>query len=350
MEIEKYRVFDRSNFDDSFSGRPSSVADGLPLMVLLPRVLVDHWVLNTGTDLSLDYRSSKRMTLVTTLWRDAAGVGRSEFKKNGAYKSFSILRRLLNYYDDLIDDADKTNEITIKKLKFGVSNEISMHQIVSDLVSSIRFVSSNNYDSAGFNNRLVVLSKINEFRRQQYRIYQKHEVYAKREDFGFDEVVKYREITSGATQQIMAATLNAFFPNLDITKKLKIETAFYYFGAAGQFVDDIADWWKDKDRQLNIFSAALDRFPEEKSLATYYKKSNPDRVLSVFKLRNLAPKSTKIMNQYFTRQLKMIPIDPEFDNFRRILGVMYWVLPDLYARTESKPFDTSKIKIKDGLI
>ena len=109
------------------------------LSLLSFHTLVDHAVLNYRTDIPDIFTPSKRVTLVSTLWRRAAGVNTQELKDTGAYKAFSIFRTLISCYDDYLDDSSHTEIIYLSDVGRASlkDKDESFNNIVSDLVRTI---------------------------------------------------------------------------------------------------------------------------------------------------------------------------------------------------------------------
>jgi len=317
----------------SIKSQKDLFADGLSVGFLLPTALLDHLIINNKVELVEQYRSSKRMTIMATLWREALEISREELTESGAYEAFSIIRVLLNYYDDFIDNSNRQEGVTISQLKTAKwgENDEGFEKIVSDLVEVVCSADAPRKD------KQVLCSRLNQFRREQYKVYREHELGVDLDAVRFEDVARYRELTSGSVMQIMAATMNVFFPNISQERKEKIEETFFYFGVAGQYLDDLADWWKDDGLRLNLFSGALNEFPDERDKVRNYRNANKGKVLSVNKLRKLAPQSISLVDTGFTRNLECIPEGGNSKKFKAIIRISYHLLPQLYACSESEP-------------
>ncbi|MBI3577337.1 hypothetical protein HY086_04835 [Candidatus Gottesmanbacteria bacterium] len=193
---------------------------------------------------------SAHMSLVLSTWRKDAGVSFDHLAGSGGDKIWSLLRYWINGYDDGLDD-DKSRFPSSGELKrFPLRSGRDMSAITSRLVETV------NNTARGRD----IIKQLAEFRRYQWDVNQNLFMAVSQGDITGIEKLKLE--SSGNIMETMVQIMD-LVTGVDLKMSPCLEKSSYYYGRAGQWVDDLADFTKDRGDQVNLFVNTARRFPSE---------------------------------------------------------------------------------------
>jgi hypothetical protein len=245
----------------------------------------------------VDLKTEDVVALKTILhfYREAAGVGREDFAKSGAYEAFAVFYKLVRRYDDTLDTNREKDPVPATVFVNDDTNIALLNRGI-ELVHAA---------PASTKQKEQFLSDFGEFCLTEYELYA---IYMQLDggNTGFDKVKTYKDKTCGLNALMIAKLLRLYCPGID-DKAAKDAEDFIQAGMMfAQVYDDVGDFRIDQaTNTANYFLAALGNFPEEKA-AVETATGKLDK-LKLKQLCKLAPQSLALCDQIATEYLLQIP-------------------------------------------
>lgn len=244
-------------------------------------------------DLDNEFFISAHLSLVLTTWRKEVNVPREKVIQTGVLELSSLMRYLINLYDDTIDNDDRDRILTKVEIKHGHWREDKrISDVTSLLVQKIQSlpVSDEKKD--------IIFNTIGNFRREQYVLYEKMFPLFSLPHISIQQLEQTKLMSGALIMRRMAEVMNTV-GNVPLKRAGEVEDGFHYLGVAGQWIDDIADFEKDNGDISNLVVAVMGEFNDEYDmcLQTGFTKANLRRC-----------KKTKIaVRERFNSYVSLVP-------------------------------------------
>lgn len=287
--------------------------------------LADYVRIKAGSDKHGDARASEgrkisaHMSYVLTMQRLDLGIPFGQIVDSGADAFMSKLREWISVYDDVIDSAEQyPSKASLKHAQIEDGSRAS--EPTKELVGLIRSIPSREKQK----NLVRSLSK---FRREEYDL--NLELWQNSRNNGGTFCRRIEDLkleSSGLSMSIIAQVMNTVW-DVEGEKAKRAEQGFHAFGAAGQYLDDLADFERDAGDAANLIVNAAKQFPREYRLLES----------EGFTRKNLR-RCQDTLEYAETRRAELADeIPPEMAHTRRSVEVFARLIP-LYSAFETKSY------------
>lgn len=215
-------------------------------------------------ELENEFFISAHLSLVLTAWRKEVNIPRKTLLESGGLELWSLMRYWINLYDDTIDNTEQTNILTREEIKHGYWKEDKrISDVTSLLVQKVQSlpVSSRKKD--------FIFNTLGNFRREQYCLYEQMHLLVSLPYISVQQLEHTKLLSGALTMRRMAEIMN-ILTDVPIQRAKEVEDGFHVLGLAGQWIDDIADFEKDKGNVTNLIVAVMIEFPDEYNRCVEY--------------------------------------------------------------------------------
>ncbi len=244
-------------------------------------------------ELDSEFFISVHLSLVLTTWRKEVNIPRKKVLQTGALELWSLMRYLINLYDDTIDNDERDRILTKTELKHGHWREDKrISDVTSLLVQKIQSLSIPDYK------KNIIFNIIGNFRREQYVLYEEMFPLFSLPHISLQQLEQTKLISGALTMRRMAEVMN-ILGDVPLKRAREVEDGFHYLGVAGQWIDDIADFEKDNGDVSNLVVAVMSEFNDEYDMCLHsgFTKANFHR-----------SKKTKIaVREKFNSYVSLVP-------------------------------------------
>lgn len=271
----------------------------------------------------------------TSQWQDITGITDKEMINSELLKSAFLFTTLWRLYDDYIDEQHQQGKIVTKKDTFHCEvGSRNAGDIETNLFSTIQ------QSPLSGDGKSSVIKAIQTFKESAFEHHQQL-VMIPESPKNFEHVLQLKYGTIGLLGLTYARIYNTFF-GLEGLKASEIEIAFKTAGIAGQFFDDLMDWYKDEGLRYNLFTSVLHEFPEEEH--TLQAKIREKSIFNRYRTaKQYAPQTLHKYNNLFAREMANIPQVPAFTSFRNYVNDMYHFVMPFWSDITSHEIFTKRI-------
>jgi hypothetical protein len=256
----------------------------------------------------------------TSQWQDITGITDKEMVDSGLLKSAFLFTTLWRLYDDYIDEQHQNGKIVSKEDTFHCEvGSRNAEAVEASLFSTIQ------QSSLSTDRKSSAIRTIQSFKESAFENHRQLIMVAGKPT-DFENILQLKYGIIGLLGLTYARIYNTFF-GIEGLKATGMEVAFRTAGIAGQFFDDLMDWYKDEGLRYNLFTSVLHEFPEEEHAlqAAIREKSIFNRYRTA---QQYAPHTLYKYNNLFDTEMANIPQIPAFTQFRRYVNNMYYrVMP-----------------------
>ena len=199
---------------------------------------------------------SAHMSLVLTMWRLDMGISLPAILDTNTYAVWSSMRRWMNIYDDIID-RDRNYYPSIAELKHHPLLDGSR---ASDTTSDLVKITCSVADRE---RRRSVFKALAEFRGREYPLNLELSRELNNDAGKFNKRVEALKLESSGLAMLYLARVINIINGIQAERAELCEIGFYNLGMSGQYVDDLADFQRDKGDSANLVVNASQLFPDE---------------------------------------------------------------------------------------
>lgn len=261
---------------------------------------------------------SAHMGLVLSIWRQDMGILMEKILRNNTPAIWNAMRRWINNYDDAID-KDRRYFPTERELKhYNLANGTKASDTTRELIILVSALESRSKQKE-------VYSRLVDLRRIEYPINFELSRELGASEFFNPKVEELKFQSSAVVMKNMVGVIN-IVNGIDKTAAGYLcEVGYYYYGMAGQLVDDLADFERDAGDPANLVVNASKQFADEGGLLLNkgYTRKNLKR----------CQRTLNYVNSRFNEMVSKIP--PSLVQTRRSLEFFADLVP-IYSIFETK--------------